>query len=167
MGPACHEKRVSHEGPGKAAKAAGPKLCPYSHPASQISSATSPGSPISASSDLCKTTPKHFKTMCRRPTPPGESLIHSRLIGVPSRCGSGVNTFPLISRRGLSLQRSPSAARPSSAAQQSHRPALAPSISPPAQSGLWPADPHPPAQLIFGCARPFHAPGTKPPRAPV
>ncbi|XP_048884185.1 protein FAM193B [Brienomyrus brachyistius] len=77
IGPTCHEKRASHEAPGKSAKPAGPKVCPYSHPASQISSVTSPGSTISASSDLCKTTPKHFKTMCRRPTPPGEAFHSS------------------------------------------------------------------------------------------
>ncbi|RXM93928.1 Protein FAM193B [Acipenser ruthenus] len=69
-GPACHEKRPSHEAPGKAAKPAGTKVCPYSHPASQNSSGAAPSSPLSTSSDLCKTTPKHFKTMCRRPTPP-------------------------------------------------------------------------------------------------
>lgn len=72
LGPSCHEKRSSHDAPGKAAKTFGTKVCPYSHPASQNSSA-SPGS-LSASSDLCKTNPKHFKTMCRRPTPPGEAF---------------------------------------------------------------------------------------------
>nr|XP_015205481.1 PREDICTED: protein FAM193B isoform X1 [Lepisosteus oculatus] len=73
-GPNCHEKRPSHEAPGKSAKIAGTKVCPYSHPASQNSSATAPGSPLSTSSDLCKTTPKHLKSMCRRPTPPGEAF---------------------------------------------------------------------------------------------
>ncbi|XP_052342993.1 protein FAM193B-like isoform X1 [Oncorhynchus keta] len=72
-GPACHEKRVSHEAPGKSAKTPGAKVCPYSHP-SQNSSGSSPGNPLSTSGDLCKTTPKHFKTMCRRPTPPGEAF---------------------------------------------------------------------------------------------
>uniref|UniRef100_A0A8K9X5U0 Uncharacterized protein n=1 Tax=Oncorhynchus mykiss TaxID=8022 RepID=A0A8K9X5U0_ONCMY len=44
------------------------------------SSGSSPGNPLSTSGDLCKTTPKHFKTMCRRPTPPGEiSLFLSTL----------------------------------------------------------------------------------------
>ncbi|MGH0168407.1 UNVERIFIED_CONTAM: hypothetical protein FKN15_055069 [Acipenser sinensis] len=76
-GPACHEKRPSHEAPGKAAKPAGTKVCPYSHPASQNSSGAAPSSPLSTSSDLCKTTPKHFKTMCRRPTPPGEAFHSS------------------------------------------------------------------------------------------
>lgn len=71
VGPSCHEKRSCHDAPGKAPKVTGPKVCPYSHPASQNSSATSPGSPLSTSADLHKTTPKHFKTMCRRPTPPG------------------------------------------------------------------------------------------------
>ncbi|XP_066572658.1 protein FAM193B isoform X2 [Amia ocellicauda] len=73
-GPTCHEKRPSHEAPGKSAKPAGTKVCPYSHPASQNSSGVAPGSLHSTSSDLCKTTPKHFKTMCRRPTPPGEAF---------------------------------------------------------------------------------------------
>ena len=74
-GPVCHEKRGSHEAPGKSAKTSGAKVCPYSHPSSQNSSGTSPGNPHSTS-DLCKTTPKHFKTMCRRPTPPGVKLAH-------------------------------------------------------------------------------------------
>ncbi|XP_056625447.1 protein FAM193B [Triplophysa dalaica] len=73
LGPSCHEKRSSHDAPGKAAKTFGTKVCPYSHPASQNSSAPSSGT-LSASSDLCKTNPKHFKTMCRRPTPPGEAF---------------------------------------------------------------------------------------------
>ncbi|KAK6299390.1 hypothetical protein J4Q44_G00309000 [Coregonus suidteri] len=72
-GPACHEKRGSHEAPGKSAKTPGAKVCPYSHP-SQNSSGSSPGNPLSTSGDLCKNTPKHFKTMCRRPTPPGEAF---------------------------------------------------------------------------------------------
>uniref|UniRef100_A0A8C8EYH6 FAM193 C-terminal domain-containing protein n=1 Tax=Oncorhynchus tshawytscha TaxID=74940 RepID=A0A8C8EYH6_ONCTS len=72
-GPACHEKRGSHEAPGKSAKMPGAKVCPYSHP-SQNSSGSSPGNLLSTSGDLCKTTPKHFKTMCRRPTPPGEAF---------------------------------------------------------------------------------------------
>ncbi|KAJ8015406.1 hypothetical protein DPEC_G00025790 [Dallia pectoralis] len=72
-GPVCHEKRGPHEAPGKSAKTSGAKVCPYSHP-SQNSSASSPGNPLSTSGDLCKTTPKHFKTMCRRPTPPGEAF---------------------------------------------------------------------------------------------
>ncbi|XP_037400382.1 protein FAM193B isoform X2 [Pygocentrus nattereri] len=66
-GPTCHEKRSSHE-------ASGTKICPYSHPASPSLSATSPVTPLSTSAELCKTTPKHFKTMCRRPTPPGEAF---------------------------------------------------------------------------------------------
>ncbi|XP_072549375.1 protein FAM193B isoform X2 [Salminus brasiliensis] len=66
-GPTCHEKRSSHE-------ASGTKVCPYSHPASSNPGATSPVTPLSTSADLCKTTPKHFKTMCRRPTPPGEAF---------------------------------------------------------------------------------------------
>lgn len=73
-GPACLEKRGSHEAPGKSAKTSGAKVCPYSHPSSQNCSGQSPGNPHSTSADLCKTTPKHFKTMCRRPTPPGEAF---------------------------------------------------------------------------------------------
>ncbi|XP_029917716.1 protein FAM193B [Myripristis murdjan] len=76
-GPACHEKRGSHEAPGKSAKTSGTKVCPYSHPSSQNSSVSSAGNPLSTSADLCKTTPKHFKTMCRRPTPPGEAFHSS------------------------------------------------------------------------------------------
>ncbi|XP_015232749.1 PREDICTED: protein FAM193B isoform X2 [Cyprinodon variegatus] len=71
---ACHEKRGLHEAPGKSAKASSPKVCPYSHPSSQNSSGSSAGNAQSTSADLCKTTPKHFKTMCRRPTPPGEAF---------------------------------------------------------------------------------------------
>ncbi|XP_010795342.1 protein FAM193B-like [Notothenia coriiceps] len=73
-GSACHEKRGLHEAPGKSAKTSGAKVCPYSHPSSQTSSGSSAGSPLSTSADLFKTTPKHFKTMCRRPTPPGEAF---------------------------------------------------------------------------------------------
>ncbi|XP_027864913.1 protein FAM193B [Xiphophorus couchianus] len=71
---ACHEKRGLHEAPGKSAKTSSPKVCPYSHPSSQNSSGSSAGNSQSTSADLCKTTPKHFKTMCRRPTPPGEAF---------------------------------------------------------------------------------------------
>nr|XP_040029737.1 protein FAM193B isoform X1 [Gasterosteus aculeatus aculeatus] len=73
-GSACHEKRGLHEAPGKSAKTSGTKVCPYSHPSAQSSSGSSSGSPMSTSADLCKSTPKHFKTMCRRPTPPGEAF---------------------------------------------------------------------------------------------
>ncbi|XP_056140064.1 protein FAM193B [Lampris incognitus] len=73
-GSACHDKRGTHEAPGKSAKTTGPKVCPYSHPSTQNSSGSSAGNPTSTSADLCKTTPKHFKTMCRRPTPPGEAF---------------------------------------------------------------------------------------------
>uniref|UniRef100_A0A8C3G5Q7 Family with sequence similarity 193 member B n=1 Tax=Cyclopterus lumpus TaxID=8103 RepID=A0A8C3G5Q7_CYCLU len=73
-GSACHEKRGLHEAPGKSAKTSGTKVCPYSHPSSQNTSGSSAGNPLSTSADLCKTTPKHFKTMCRRPTPPGEAF---------------------------------------------------------------------------------------------
>ncbi|XP_061757954.1 protein FAM193B [Nerophis ophidion] len=73
-GAVCHEKRGLHEAPGKSAKTSVAKVCPYSHPSTQNSSGSSAGNPISTSADLCKTTPKHFKTMCRRPTPPGEAF---------------------------------------------------------------------------------------------
>ncbi|XP_068181448.1 protein FAM193B [Antennarius striatus] len=73
-GSICHEKRGLHEAPGKSAKTSGAKVCPYSHPSSQSSSGSSAGNPLSTSADFCKTTPKHFKTMCRRPTPPGEAF---------------------------------------------------------------------------------------------
>ncbi|XP_035017358.1 protein FAM193B [Hippoglossus stenolepis] len=74
LGSAFHEKRGLHEAPGKSAKTSGTKVCPYSHPSSQNTSGSSAGNPLSTSADLCKTTPKHFKTMCRRPTPPGEAF---------------------------------------------------------------------------------------------
>ncbi|XP_063347348.1 protein FAM193B [Pelmatolapia mariae] len=70
----CHEKRGLNEAPGKSAKMSGNKVCPYSHPSAQNSSGSSAGNALSTSADLCKTTPKHFKTMCRRPTPPGEAF---------------------------------------------------------------------------------------------
>ncbi|XP_018597034.2 protein FAM193B isoform X2 [Scleropages formosus] len=73
-GPTCHEKRTSHEASGKSTKPSGAKVCPYSHPVSQNTSMSSAGSSLSTSTDRCKTTPKHFKTMCRRPTPPGEAF---------------------------------------------------------------------------------------------
>ncbi|KAJ8396753.1 hypothetical protein AAFF_G00013520 [Aldrovandia affinis] len=78
VGPPCPDKRAPHEAPGKSAKPPGAKVCPYSHPSSQNPGALSPGSSLSPSAaDLCKTTPKHFKTMCRRPTPPGEAFHSS------------------------------------------------------------------------------------------
>lgn len=77
MGTPCHEKRGLHEAPGKSAKVSGTKVCPYSHPSSQNSSGSSAGNSLSTSADHCKTTPKHFKTMCRRPTPPGEAFHSS------------------------------------------------------------------------------------------
>ncbi|XP_061542164.1 protein FAM193B isoform X2 [Phycodurus eques] len=70
----CHEKRGLHEAPGKSAKTSVAKVCPYSHPLTQNSSGSSAGTPLSTSADLCKTTPKHFKNVCRRPTPPGEAF---------------------------------------------------------------------------------------------
>ncbi|XP_036404005.1 protein FAM193B [Megalops cyprinoides] len=97
VGPICHDKRTSHEAPGKSAKPSGAKVCPYSHPASQNSSMTSSGSSLSTASDLCKTTPKHFKTMCRRPTPPGEAFHssdhhqHSEL-AVPPNSPTGLSS---------------------------------------------------------------------------
>ncbi|XP_028815399.1 protein FAM193B isoform X2 [Denticeps clupeoides] len=93
IGATCHEKRSSHDAPGKAAKASGTKVCPYSHPASQNSGTAS----LSTSADLCKTTPKHFKTMCRRPTPPGEAFhptdhhTHSDL-SVPPNSPTGLSS---------------------------------------------------------------------------
>lgn len=71
----CHEKRGLNEAPGKSAKTSGNKVCPYSHPSAQNSSGSSAGNALSTSADLCKTTPKHFKTMCRRPTPPGNFIL--------------------------------------------------------------------------------------------
>ncbi|XP_077388087.1 protein FAM193B isoform X1 [Festucalex cinctus] len=73
-GSACHEKRGLHEAPGKSAKTSVAKVCPYSHPLTQNSSGSAAGPPLSTSADLCKTTPKHFKNVCRRPTPPGEAF---------------------------------------------------------------------------------------------
>ncbi|XP_077465824.1 protein FAM193B isoform X4 [Stigmatopora argus] len=73
-GSACQEKRGLHEAPGKSAKNSVAKVCPYSHPLTQNSSSSTVGTPLSTSNDLCKTTPKHFKNVCRRPTPPGEAF---------------------------------------------------------------------------------------------
>lgn len=70
---ACHEKRGPHEAPGKSVKTPGNKMCPYSHPSSQNTNGSSAGNSLSTSADLCKTTSKHYKTMCRRPTPPGNT----------------------------------------------------------------------------------------------
>lgn len=70
---ACHEKRGPHEAPGKSVKTSGNKMCPYSHPSSQNTNGSSAGNSLSTSADLCKTTSKHYKTMCRRPTPPGST----------------------------------------------------------------------------------------------
>ncbi|KAG7272069.1 hypothetical protein CRUP_001834 [Coryphaenoides rupestris] len=64
-GSTCHDKRGLHEAPGKSAKTSAPK---------NSSGSSSLGNPLSTSADHCKTTPKHFKTMCRRPTPPGEAF---------------------------------------------------------------------------------------------
>uniref|UniRef100_A0A4W4GV95 FAM193 C-terminal domain-containing protein n=1 Tax=Electrophorus electricus TaxID=8005 RepID=A0A4W4GV95_ELEEL len=66
-GPTCHDKRSSHE-------ASGIKVCPYSHATPSPGLGTTPSTTPLSTSDLCKTTPKHFKTMCRRPTPPGEAF---------------------------------------------------------------------------------------------
>ncbi|KAM6976398.1 protein FAM193B [Aplochiton taeniatus] len=95
-GPTCHEKRSSHEAPGKSAKTSGAKVCPYSHPLTQNSSGLSSGNSLSTSSDLCKTTPKHFKTMCRRPTPPGEAFHpgdhhHYSDLSVPPNSPTGLS----------------------------------------------------------------------------
>ncbi|XP_066471881.1 protein FAM193B isoform X1 [Tiliqua scincoides] len=54
----------------------GLKACPYSHALSPAPSGT-PGSPLPTSLDFCKTLPKQFKSMCRRPTPPGEAFHSS------------------------------------------------------------------------------------------
>ncbi|KAJ7316589.1 hypothetical protein JRQ81_002751 [Phrynocephalus forsythii] len=51
----------------------GLKACPYSHVLSPAPSGN-PGSPLPTSLDFCKTLPKQFKSMCRRPTPPGGPL---------------------------------------------------------------------------------------------
>uniref|UniRef100_A0A3B3BR83 Family with sequence similarity 193 member B n=1 Tax=Oryzias melastigma TaxID=30732 RepID=A0A3B3BR83_ORYME len=110
-GSACHDKRGLHEAPGKSAKTSAPKVCPYSHPSSQNSSGPSAGNSLSTSADLCKTTPKHFKTMCRRPTPPGEAFHpndhhqHTDL-SVPPNSPTGLSSqhsslLPLKSNSGL------------------------------------------------------------------
>ncbi|XP_056898963.1 protein FAM193B isoform X2 [Takifugu flavidus] len=91
----CHEKRGLHEAPGKSAKASGTKVCPYSHPSSQNASGSSAGNPLTTSADLYRTTPKHFKTMCRRPTPPGEAFHpsdhhHHTDLSVPPNSPTGL-----------------------------------------------------------------------------
>ncbi|XP_049588964.1 protein FAM193B isoform X1 [Syngnathus scovelli] len=74
MGSACHEKRGLHKAPGKSAKTSVAKVCPYSHPMAQNTNGSTAGTPLSTSTDLCKTTPKHFKNVCHRPTPQGEAF---------------------------------------------------------------------------------------------
>lgn len=83
---ACHEKRGPHEAPGKSVKSSGNKMCPYSHPSSQNTNGSSAGNSLSTSADLCKTTSKHYKTMCRRPTPPGNTSLAQLLT-----CSSNVH----------------------------------------------------------------------------
>ncbi|XP_057706900.1 protein FAM193B isoform X2 [Corythoichthys intestinalis] len=96
-GSACQEKRGLHEAPGKSAKAPIAKVCPYSHPLTQNSSGSTAGTPLSTSTDLCKTTPKHFKNVCRRPTPPGEAFhtsdhhLHTDL-SVPPNSPTGLSS---------------------------------------------------------------------------
>ncbi|KAG9339315.1 hypothetical protein JZ751_023871 [Albula glossodonta] len=113
VGAPCSDKRGTHEAPGKSAKPSGAKVCPYSHPSAQSPGAPSVGSSLSPAADLCKTTPKHFKTMCRRPTPPdlaappnsptGLSSHHSSLLppkqAPPSPALPGHAPFaPLVSK---------------------------------------------------------------------
>lgn len=92
-GPTCHDKRSSHE-------ASGTKVCPYSHPASP--SATSTATPLSTSAELCKTSAKHFKTMCRRPTPPGRhARAHMRTLAKNINCSDRhilLFLFPQVKR---------------------------------------------------------------------
>lgn len=78
---ACHEKRGPHEAPGKSVKTSANKMCPYSHPSSQNTNGSSAGNSLSTSADLCKTTSKHYKTMCRRPTPPGNTASYVQTAG--------------------------------------------------------------------------------------
>lgn len=142
-GPACHEKRGSHEAPGKSAKISGAKVCPYSHPSAQSSSGTSPGSSLSTSADLCKTTPKHFKTMCRRPTPPGEAFHpsdhhqHSDL-SVPPNSPTGLSSQHsslLPPKQGLGPHgHAPSSPGPGLAAHAPFSPLVPPNLhGPPAK----------------------------------
>ncbi|XP_062840758.1 protein FAM193B isoform X2 [Trichomycterus rosablanca] len=114
-GPTCHDKRSSHE-------AAGTKVCPYSHPAPP--SATSITTPLSTSAEICKTSAKHFKSMCRRPTPPGEAF-HPNEQHQPSADLS----VPPNSPTGLSSQNSslPLPTKPTSN-QHAPFPSLAPSL---------------------------------------
>ncbi|XP_076842544.1 protein FAM193B isoform X2 [Brachyhypopomus gauderio] len=114
-GPTCHDKRSSHE-------ASATKVCPYSHAAPPpVPGSTPPATPLSA--DLCKTTPKHFKTMCRRPTPPGEAF-HPGEHHQPADL-----SVPPNSPTGLSSQ-SPALLPPAKPAPGQHGHASAPPHSP-------------------------------------
>ncbi|XP_038269795.1 protein FAM193B isoform X3 [Dermochelys coriacea] len=81
------------------AAAPGLKACPYSHAVPPASSGAAPGSPLPTSLDFCKTLPKQLKSMCRRPTPPGEafhSLDHHRHpdLAAPPNSPTGLPSQP-------------------------------------------------------------------------
>ncbi|XP_075869256.1 protein FAM193B isoform X2 [Nelusetta ayraudi] len=114
---ACHEKRGPHEAPGKSVKTSGNKMCPYSHPSSQNTNGSSAGNSLSTSADICKTTSKHYKTMCRRPTPPGEAFH-------PSDHQHTDLSVPPNSPTGLSSQHSSLVPPKPSCGQHSHAASL-------------------------------------------
>ncbi|XP_030429096.1 protein FAM193B isoform X1 [Gopherus evgoodei] len=108
------------------AAAPGLKACPYSHAVPPASSGAAPGSPLPTSLDFCKTLPKQFKSMCRRPTPPGEafhSLDHHRHpdLAAPPNSPTGLPSQPPAL---ISTKQSP--AHPNTSPQA----ALAPAPSP-------------------------------------
>ncbi|XP_053148661.1 protein FAM193B isoform X2 [Hemicordylus capensis] len=105
-----------------------------------------PGSPLPTSLDFCKTLPKQFKSMCRRPTPPGEafhSSEHHRHVDL---------TAPPNSPTGLPSQ----------------PPALLPTKQMPAHPGPFSSPPHvhlsssPQAAPFPAPALSPHAPAPKP-----
>ncbi|XP_058027146.1 protein FAM193B isoform X1 [Ahaetulla prasina] len=123
----------------------GLKACPYSHALTPAPSGT-PDSPLPTSLDFCKTLPKQFKSMCRRPTPPGEafhSSEHHRHVDL---------TAPPNSPTGLPSQ----------------PPALLPAKQMPAHTGPYSSPPHvhlsssPQAAPFPTPALSPHAPAPKP-----
>ncbi|KAJ1126394.1 hypothetical protein NDU88_004802 [Pleurodeles waltl] len=74
---AGHDERclnISMDCSSAALNAANMKMCPYSSLSCQGTGVSMPGSPLPTSHDFCKATPKQLKSMCRRPTPPGEAF---------------------------------------------------------------------------------------------
>ncbi|XP_019361487.1 PREDICTED: protein FAM193B [Gavialis gangeticus] len=124
--------------------APGLKACPYSHAVSPAPGGAAPGTPLPTSLDFCKALPKQFKSMCRRPTPPGEAF-HA-----PEHHRHSDLTAPPNSPTGLPTQ----------------PPALAPAKQPPAHPGPFGPLPHVPLGTAPP-APPFPVPAPKPVAEPA